>query len=80
MNGMGWRIIILGFALGVAVLIWGVVAGGAKLEERQAPTPPRREELAQSCECCKHYLGGGACALGLESECAAGGFEAKEEY
>ena len=75
---MGWLIIILGFALGVAVLIWGVVAGGAKLEERQATARPQHEETALSCECCKHYLGGGACALGLEGECAAGGFEAKE--
>ncbi len=35
----------------------------------------------ESCEGCKHYLGGGFsfCAVNLEDECAAGCFEAWEE-
>lgn len=32
-----------------------------------------------SCEGCKHYLGGGCCRLNLEDECAAGGYEMWEE-
>ena len=33
-------------------------------------------ETHVSCDGCRHYLGGGCCAVSLESECAAGEFEA----
>ena len=34
--------------------------------------------VRDSCEGCKHYLGGGCCRVNLETECAAGGYEAYE--
>lgn len=33
----------------------------------------------RACETCRHYLGGGCCAVSLEAECAAGDYEAWEE-
>ena len=32
----------------------------------------------RTCSTCRHHLGGGACRLNLESECAAGDYEAWE--
>lgn len=32
-----------------------------------------------TCMTCRHYLGGGCCAVNLEAECAAGGFEGYEK-
>lgn len=35
-------------------------------------------KVQRSCETCKYHLGAGACRINLESECAAGEYEAWE--
>lgn len=40
-----------------------------------APTVRAR---VMACETCRHYLGGGSCAMSMERECADGGFECWE--
>ena len=68
----GWAGVVLVFAMFMSCRIY---FSGVYVEYEEDDEPDH-----DSCDGCKHNLGGGHCKVNLEDECAAGGgYEAWEE-
>lgn len=79
-----WAILLLaglryGFGAAVLAALGGSFAALSMLMDKFCEDADGHREEHNSCEGCKHDLGGGACEINLEAECGKGEHEAWEE-